>query len=315
MSDSPSSSALFLRVIHFFGKPWKEQKRSVTFRYLRWIPKALLPVRLPIGAWWLAENDFIGNSLLWEGFENSEYGIAGVLVQPGMTVLDIGAHKGFYSLLFSKRVCSTGRVLSFEPSSRERKRLLQHLHLNKCNNVKVFPVALAQSEGEATLFVVDGSESGLNSLRPPSDSVHTHAETVRVRSLDDVLLESSVSRVDFVKIDVEGAERTVLSGAQRLLTSRPRPVFLAEVSDVRTRQWGYPAVEILDELRRHGYHWFRILPDKRLAPIDNQSVIYDDNFVAIPEEKLPELGSFLSSRATGSVFASPPNSDDRPSSS
>ena len=236
------------RIGAFLRKPWLQKKQSLGARYLRWLPHALLPIRLPIHAWWLAENDFIGAALLWEGFENVEYELAGRIIRPGMTVLDIGAHKGFYSLLFSRAVGPHGRVLAFEPSHRELTRLKCHLYINSCRNVQVFNFALGQSNGQAQLFVAEGPETGLNSLRPPSESVETHQETVSIRALDTVLNDEQIGKVDFIKIDVEGAELAVFSGAIDLLRRFPRPIILAEVSDLRAKQWGHSANDLLSFL-------------------------------------------------------------------
>jgi FkbM family methyltransferase len=274
----------FRRFVAYLHKPWRQKKQSFQFRYLRWIPHAILPIRLPIDAWWFAEHDFIGAALLWEGFENAEYNLASCLVRPGMTVLDIGAHKGFYSLLFSRRVGYEGRVLSFEPSRRERLRLKLHLKVNFCRNVQVFDFALGQDEAQAQLFVVGGTETGLNSLRPPIESVETHQETVRIRALDTVLAEQNVNRLDFIKIDVEGAEYSVFSGAAHLLQGSPRPMILAEVSDVRSRAWGHTANDLLSLLEQHGFKWFAIGPHGKLVPVERQKSFYDDNFLAVPEE-------------------------------
>jgi FkbM family methyltransferase len=288
---SPGSGSLhpFERFGAFLRKPWRQQMQSFGTRYLRWFPRAFLPIRLPIHAWWLAENDFMGASILWDGFENAEYDLAGRLVRPGMTVLDIGAHKGFYSLLFSRTVGPQGQVLSFEPSRRERSRLKLHLRINSCTNVRVFDFAIGQTEGQAQLFVVDGTETGLNSLRPPSESVQTHQETVRIRALDAVLAEQHVNRVDFVKIDVEGAELAVFSGATDLLGRAPRPMILAEVSDLRAKQWGHTASDLLALLERFNFKWFAIRPGGKLLLVDRQKSSYEDNFLAVPEERINDV--------------------------
>jgi len=295
MNETISSRKLggLPRLKRFFRKPWSQQKQSIGFRYLRWVPYAFIPLRLPIGAWWFAENDFMGRALLWDGFENAEYNLAGSLVRPGMTILDIGSHKGFYSLLFSRLVGPNGRVLCFEPSRRERSRLNFHLRINSCRNVKVFDFALGEREANAQLYVVDGTETGLNSLRPPNESVKMHQEMVQIRSLDVVLNEERVRQVDFLKIDVEGAELAVFSGATTLLERVPRPIILAEVSDVRSKPWGHTANDVLCFLDRLNFRWFALRPDGQILPIDRQKAFYNDNFLAIPEERSGDVRNFF----------------------
>ena len=205
-------------------------------------------------------------------------------VQPGMTVLDIGAHHGFYTLLLSRAVGSRGRVFAFEPSPRERKALLRHLSLNRCKNAKVQALALGAERKEVDLYVVEGSETGCNSLRPPIVLSGTSSTSVRVMPLDDWLSEEKVEHVDFIKLDVEGGELDVLKGATKLLDRRPRPVILAEVQDIRTQAWGYRAKDVIEHLAQKGYKWFYPSEDGSIKELDTQLEHFDGNFVAFPEE-------------------------------
>lgn len=82
-------------------------------------------------------------------FEENERRFVEQFLKEGMTMLDIGAHHGFYTVLASKKVGSSGRVFAFEPSPREHQKLLRHLKLNRCANVRVEPFALTRQEGMA----------------------------------------------------------------------------------------------------------------------------------------------------------------------
>src|SRR6202022_4832032 len=106
--------------------------------------------------WWLAEKSALDDDLVQEGFEDAEIAFVHRLLRPGMTVLDAGAHHGLYTLLASKRVGKQGRVIAFEPSPRERKRLRRHLRVNRCKNVDVQSCALGDQGREADLFLVEG---------------------------------------------------------------------------------------------------------------------------------------------------------------
>jgi FkbM family methyltransferase len=272
------------RALRFLQKPWREKSRSFYFRWIRVFPNTPLPVRLPFGAWWLANNDYLGATLFYEGFEEAERSFVESFLRPGMTVLDIGAHHGYYTLLASRRVGSRGRVVAFEPSPRERSRLNLHLRLNRCKNVSVESCALGDADSEEELFLASRAESGLNSLRRPDVSGATTRVSVAVQRLDDVLLKQRIGSVDFVKLDVEGAELSVLKGARELLTKRPRPVILAEVQDVRTTPWGYEAKEIVRFLSDLDYRWYAPAAGGRLGEMDVRLEKYDGNFVAVPEE-------------------------------
>jgi FkbM family methyltransferase len=258
-------------------------------RFHRIFPKVPVLCRLPFGAWWVVGNSTIDSGLLWRGFETAELRFVEKFLAPGMCVLDIGAHHGLYTFLASKRVGSGGTVVAFEPSPRERRLLARNLRLNPSPNVRIENYALGHEASKAELFLVQGSEDGCNSLRPPAVAATTQTVLVDVISLDDYLLNAGLNRVDLVKLDVEGAERDVLLGASNLLSRSLRPVILAEVQDIRTRPWGYPAREIVQLLDRVGYEWFRILSSGLLAPADIHEQSYDANLVAIPRDRVADV--------------------------
>lgn len=291
------------RVRRFLQKPRREKFRSFYGRWLRIFPKTPMPVRLPFGAWWLMDRDFIGESLLEGGYETAESELAVNFLKPGMTVLDIGAHRGFHTLLFSEKVGKHGRVLSFEPSPPDRRRLELHLKINFCHNVEVIECALGEEDGSANLYAVP-SNSVLNSLRPPDTAFQISATPVLVRKLDDVLLQTHVKSVDFIKLDVEGGELGVLKGAQQLISRVPRPVILCEVLQETTRLWGYPAHLIVDHLSQQGFVWFELNEEAELVPIRNERSDFHGNFIAVPTERLPDVADLRApthgnSRAAG----------------
>lgn len=288
-----TSSTLLSRIAKFAAQPWRSQFRSFAFRWFRIFPGIPLPLRLPFGVWWLLRNDQIGATLLGDSFENAELQFVKRFLQPGMTVLDIGANQGYYTLLSSRKVGPHGKVLAFEPSPREMRHLKLHLRLNRCANVETSSSALGAATGAAELHVVLGTESGCNSLRPPDVSQPTGLVPVSVERLDDVLKARGVNRVDFIKVDVEGAELSVLQGARELFHRTPRPVILAEVQDLRTEPWGYPAKGILTLLRDAGYAWYRVLPDGSLSELDLAPEYFDGNFVACPIESTALLARLM----------------------
>ena len=235
-------------------------------------------VRLPRGAYFLKRNDSLGQIL--HTFETRELAFVEQFLQPGMTAFDIGAHQGLYTLLASRCVGTSGRVFSFEPSPRERRALRLNLALNFSRNVTVQPLALGSEETTADLYVVGEYNTGYNSLRPPSIPQTTRTVPVKIGTLDHWLAEKNIDSVDFLKLDVEGAELSVLKGASDFL-ARMRPVLLVEVAQVRTAPWGYDAAEIVRFMENLGYEWFEILEGGRLAPL-GQVDLNDMNLVAIP---------------------------------
>jgi FkbM family methyltransferase len=281
------------RLRRFLRRPLREQYVSLACRARRVLPEMPIPLRLPFGAWWLAQKSQLDDDLLREGFEDVEMAFVQRLLRRGMTVVDAGAHHGLYTLLASKRVGRHGRVIAFEPSPRERKRLMRHMRVNRCRNVAVQSCALGDERREATMFLVEGREDWCNSLREPQIDARTVQVRVDVERVDDVLEKLGVAaRVDFIKLDVEGAELSVLRGATATL-SVSRPVILAEVQDLRTRPWGYAAHEIIDYLTRENYCWYALTANGILQPISTRTDVYDANLVALPEERAHTIRKIL----------------------
>src|SRR5882724_9135487 len=228
-SYKSDSTGILARAGRFISRPPRAQYFAVVRRLRRFFPKMPIPLHLPFGAWWIAESDVIDFELLTNGFENAELGFVGKILKPGMTVLDIGAHHGLYTLLASKCVGRKGRVFAFEPSPRERIRLQRHIRLNNCKNVTIEPVALGSEPGDAELYLVEGAFTGWNSLRPPAVQGTTFTARVQVTTIDSWLAKDGKGGVDLVKLDVEGAELSTLKGASTLLGHHPRPIILVEV--------------------------------------------------------------------------------------
>ena len=281
------------RIWRFLASPTRRKYITLANRVRRIFPGVPIPLRLPFGAWWLAEGSALDHKLIYNEFEQMETEFVKRLLRRNMTVVDAGAHHGLYTLLASKRVRWHGRVIAVEPSPRECARLEKHLRLNRCSNTDLVACALGEDPGEMDLYLVDGVQDWCNSLRPPAVDEPVRTIRVSVRRLDDVLEKLGVSKVDFLKLDVEGAELSVLYGAMKLLHRESRPAILAEVQDTRTQPWGYAAREIIQFLIRMDYRWFAIAAKGALLPISCDQETYDANLVALPVERVEEFLSLL----------------------
>ncbi len=115
-------------------------------------------------------------------------------------------------------------------------------------------------------------------------------------TIDQFLLRKVIQRIDFIKMDIEGAELSALQGAAVLLRTLPRPILLVEVFEIRTRPWGYSARDIVKLICEAGYLLYKAVENGDLASVDPGQGCFDANLVAIPKERVSEIASFLSAQ-------------------
>jgi FkbM family methyltransferase len=164
----------------------------------------------------------------------------------GMTVVDVGANLGYYSILASKLVGPSGKVIALEPNSENCRLLLSSLRRGGITNVQLIPVACDRTTGWAYYSTHVGSNGGLiddrNLLAHPGVVVPTFR-------LDDIV----EGPVGILKMDVEGAEGRVVGGATRII-ERDRPIVTTEITRDMLRQVSAMSVEeYLGYFDRLGY--------------------------------------------------------------
>jgi FkbM family methyltransferase len=158
-------------------------------------------------------------------------------VKPAMIVLDVGANIGWFTLIMSRLVGTTGCVVAVEPCTAFLERLHWHLMHNACDNVQVWPSALGPT-WEPRYIVQDGGpyHSTARIVEPPfGDGV----ELVHCSALDT---QWDYGRLDLIKIDVDGYEMPMLQGAEQTIR-KFRPRILIEVPNIEPAkllaEWGY----------------------------------------------------------------------------
>lgn len=151
----------------------------------------------------------------------------------GWTVLDIGAHVGYYTIKASKKIGSNGKVICVEAYSGNYELLLKNIEVNSCHNVKALKKAMTNYDGSTQLFF--GSDSGHNTLLEESVFVTTEYEKVDAITLDTLFNEQKIEFVDIAKIDIEGNELNLLKGANQVLTEGKIKRLVMEVHTPITR--------------------------------------------------------------------------------
>lgn len=158
-------------------------------------------------------------------YEPAKHALIRRHMRSGMTFIDVGANKGDFTLLAARLAGDPGIVISIEPEPENRSMLERSIELNHYTNIRVLPIALSDREGNATLQI--GPTSGSHTLS--ADYSGSRSVTVPARTLDSVVAEQGLKRVDMVKIDVQEFEIEVLSGAERTLRDNPQLIMLLDL--------------------------------------------------------------------------------------
>ena len=152
-------------------------------------------------------------------------------IKPGMTVVDAGANHGYYTVMFADLVGPDGRVAAIEPNPPTLALLRKSVFVNGFDSrVAIFDQALTAADGEQLVFFAPSAEPKNARVMHPDYSGHPDTVTVTGARLDTLL--AGWKPVDFIKVDVEGAEETMLAGGWATI-SRDRPELLLEFNSQR----------------------------------------------------------------------------------
>jgi len=166
-------------------------------------------------------------------------------VHKGATVIDVGAHVGFFTLKAASETGPKGKVVAIEPEPRNVELLKRNVERNALVNIAIVNKAAWNKCGKAPLYL--GISSKTHSLITPSNG----QIQVCVDTLDHIADELGLSHVDFVKIDTEGAELEVLKGAEDILNSDGIKLSIAAYHMLPDGSPEFP--HIIDYLRTKGF--------------------------------------------------------------
>jgi FkbM family methyltransferase len=212
--------------------------------------------------------------LVGVGRREREMGALASIVRAGDRVVDIGANVGIYTKALSRLVGPNGRVYSFEPVSDNYEILRAVARMGRLSNVVTFRLALGSRQGEVEMVVPEAANfGGYYTAHVAGEGDQGRRERVPVQTLDTLHRQGPLTRVDFVKCDVEGAEVEVLTGGSELF-ARQRPSCLIEI-DRRTARDVF----------------------SRFAALGYRSFVFDGSFVPV--------GGFQGRKVSKYVFIHP----------
>ena len=181
-------------------------------------------------------------------YEHAPTRIVSEYLRPEMTVVDVGANVGYYTLLALSRIGPRGRVIAVEPAERPRQRLLAAV--DGMTNVTVIPCAVGAERGSGVLYLNRDADNDTPTMVSGHGGI---AAAVEIETLDACLAALGVQNVDLLKLDVEGWEPRVLTGAQSLLARRRIRAILCELNDYWLRAVGTSAEAVHRQILALGF--------------------------------------------------------------
>lgn len=186
-------------------------------------------------------------------------------IHPGDTVLDIGANIGYYTLLFARLVGPQGRVFAFEPDPRNFALLKLNVRQNGYTNVTLVPKAVAAKAGHVRLY---RSQENRGDHRIYDSNENRESVDVETMVLDEYFADDP-GRIDFVKMDIQGAEASAMEGMQNILTRNRQVRIATEFWPRGIRLCGNDPERFLRGLLQLGFH-VQVIDHQaeRILPLD-----------------------------------------------
>ncbi len=225
---------------------------------------------------WVCLSNYIESNIFWQGVEEEDRGqvrLLKELLKPNDVFFDIGANIGVISLI-AANILSEGYVHAFEPSEHHLQKLLRNIRANGFQNLQVNPFGLSDEEAVHELYLPVEQENQIrNTGRATVNEIENEdedfkKETIETRTLDSYVEEKGVNRIDFMKIDVEGEELSVLRGGRETI-DRLEPDVTMELNRNHLDRAGARPQEVLSFWNEHHYSVFRIGYDGEIIPVEN----------------------------------------------
>ena len=282
-----------------FGDFENSADLAVHIRHALWLSAKARGLREPVIVPWhygtrLAlhlENDLSLTLYASGHFEANEFAFLDRVLGPGMVFLDGGANEGLYTIFASAKVGGEGRVIAVEPSPRELARLRRNVEMNNARTVEIVEAALAEQPGVLSLQVAEDEHSGQNTVGAFAyEGVKTTTTTeVEATTIDDIVRQHALAKIDVIKLDIEGAEIRALRGADTVLREM-RPLLLVEVSEASLRHQSGSPVELRDFLKGYDYVMFDLDEETAKAvPITDETPARSTNVIAVHSERAGDL--------------------------
>lgn len=193
------------------------------------------------------------------------------LLKPGDVYVDIGASYGDTTCIATVAVGRQGKIYAFEPQAKVFQQLATMIKRFGWDTVTPIQTLVGNTTGDS-VFYEHPDKSRLSSMSPAWKNVQIAPVSYPITTLDDWVVSQGVRKVDFMKVDVEGAELTVVQGARTVLRTK-QPILLMEINNRNRRRekLGYTIDDLLSELRQAGYRRFQVLRREGLVSFEAEA--------------------------------------------
>ena len=205
-------------------------------------------------------------------YEKSESKIMEEEIKVGNIVVDVGANIGLHTLNMARIVGNTGQVFAFEPDPSNFKILEKNVKVNNYQNIILEQKAVGDKHGRTTLYQSD--HPGMHRIFPQTKLAKGQVQ-VELTSLDKYFIDSNLAdKINFIKIDVEGLEFSVLKGMKNILKNNKKIKILFEFMPKNTMEAGFTPIELLNYLTSYDFKLFCIDEStKKLLHVSNNEEV------------------------------------------
>jgi FkbM family methyltransferase len=250
----------YLSEKHEFNKillEYSSQIKHLPIENIQIVPDSLLFKFKPLGI--ELETDGGARSAPFEilnfgYYEPEEESIAYKIIQNGNTILDLGAHIGWYTVNLAVRFPQS-QVIAFEPVGHTFNVLKRNIERNHLTNVTLSQCGLLNQEKIKAMYYFPGG-SAVASIENLLDHQNASKIQCEFTTLDQVIKKLPIKTVDFIKCDVEGSELFVLQGGKHVI-EQFKPIILIEIYEEWCKKCGYKGYEIVQFLKQLGYEIYQ----------------------------------------------------------
>jgi FkbM family methyltransferase len=206
-------------------------------------------------------------------------------IKKGDIVFDVGANIGYYTLIFANTVGDKGRVFAFEPCPRNIRNLENNVRRNSFQNIVIERTALGENSQTMQMYFPCDVQFGAGGFFKARS--YLAQQEVGVVTLDDFIKKEGITRIDFLKLDIEGGEIFALRGMSETLNQKIIRNAFIDIHDTILLRNGYKPQEIKKYMIKYGYTLYKVVADQFVpASVDSEDGGY---FLASVSNRMDEI--------------------------